>query len=71
MIYSLRVPSTPKFISGNKLPPFSCSSRTTNALLLAGSNRFRFFAAGQASGASLSRLKHNKYATIKSTASIH
>ena len=44
--------------SGHMFPPFSCSASTAKVLLLAGLNRFRFFAAGHASGANFSGLKH-------------
>ena len=39
-------------------PPFSCSASTAKVLLLAGLNRFRFLAAGHASGANFSGLKN-------------
>ena len=45
-------------------PPFSCSASTAKVLLLAGLNRFRFLAAGHASGANFSGLK-NEYESRK------
>ena len=49
-------------------PPFSCSASTAKVLLLAGLNRFRFLAAGHASGANFSGLKHQSRKTIYTAA---